>query len=40
MKELPQQHPEHEDHEPENEDFDQFQLHRVNQLGFRIVKAA
>jgi hypothetical protein len=40
MKELPQQDPEHEDHEREHEDFDRFELHRVNQLGFRIVKAA
>jgi len=40
MEELPQQDSEHEDHEHEHQDFDCFQFHRVNQLGFRIVKAA
>jgi len=40
VDELPEKDAEHDDHEQQDQDFHELELHRVNQFGFRIVKAA
>jgi hypothetical protein len=40
MNEFPEKDAKHDDHQEQDQDFHEFELHRVNQFGFRMVNAA